>query len=142
MTAASTPDLQPCGGRQIMFGSFRLYPDQRVLLRAETPVRLGGRALEILIALVEHTGKIVRKADLTARVWPDTFVEAGTLRVHIVKLRNVLGEGQHCVHYVESVFGRGYPSWGYRFVAPVTRTGGSLPEALCLAQRNICTICP
>jgi Transcriptional regulatory protein, C terminal len=101
MTAASTPDLQPCGGRQIMFGSFRLYPDQRVLLRADTPVRLGGRALEILIALVERAGKIVRKADLTARVWPDTFVEEGTLRVHIAKLRNALREGQHCVHYVE-----------------------------------------
>jgi DNA-binding winged helix-turn-helix (wHTH) protein len=114
MTATSTPDLQPCGGRQIMFGPFRLYPDQRVLLRADTPVRLGGRALEILIALVEHAGKIVRKADLTARVWPDTFVEEGTLRVHIAKLRKALGDGQLGLRYVENVTGH-----GYRFVAPL-----------------------
>ena len=93
-TATATPDLQPCCGRQIMFGPFRLCSQQRMLLRANTPVRLGSRALEVLIALVDRPGGIVKKTDLIAQVWPDTIVEEGTLRVHVAKLRKALGDGQ------------------------------------------------
>ena len=39
-----------------IFGSFRLVPAQRVLLDDGKPVRLGSRALDILITLVEHAG--------------------------------------------------------------------------------------
>jgi DNA-binding winged helix-turn-helix (wHTH) protein len=45
------------------------------LLEGEVPVRLGSRALEILIALVE----LVSKNELMARVWPDTFVDEGSI---------------------------------------------------------------
>jgi DNA-binding winged helix-turn-helix (wHTH) protein len=112
--ATATPDLQSCHGQQIMFGPFRLCSQQRVLLRANTPVRLGSRALEILIALVDRPGEIVKKTDLIAQVWPDTIVEEGTLRVHIAKLRKALGDGQRGLRYVENVTGH-----GYRFVAPL-----------------------
>jgi hypothetical protein len=56
---------------------FRLLPAQQVLLEGEVPVRLGSRALEILIALVE----LVSKNELMARVWPDTFVDEGSIKV-------------------------------------------------------------
>jgi DNA-binding winged helix-turn-helix (wHTH) protein len=98
------------------FGPYRLNLLQGVLTRSGTPVRLRSRAREILIALVERAGEVVRKRDLIARVWPDTVVEEGTLRVHIAALRRLLGEGQGSTCYVENVTGR-----GYRFVAPVSR---------------------
>jgi DNA-binding winged helix-turn-helix (wHTH) protein len=61
----------------IAFGPFRLFATQHLLLEAEEPVRLGHRALEILITLVERCGDVVSKEELIARVWPNTSVEMG-----------------------------------------------------------------
>jgi predicted ATPase/DNA-binding winged helix-turn-helix (wHTH) protein len=101
----------------LVFGPFRLIPAQQVLLDSGKPVRLGSRALEILIALVERAGELVTKDELVARVWPDTFVEEGNLRVHVAALRRALGDGQAGTRYVANVPGR-----GYRFVGPISRT--------------------
>src|SRR5262249_48985165 len=95
------------------FGPFRLVPSRQLLLEDGKPVRLGSRALDILIALAERPNEVVSKEDLIARVWPDTFVEEGNLRVHIAALRRALGEGQAGNRYVANIPGR-----GYRFVAP------------------------
>jgi len=102
----------------VAFGPFVLNPTQRVLLRGDRPVRLGSRAREILICLVERAGTVVSKNELIRRVWPDTIVEEGTLRVHIASLRKILGEDRDRVRYVENVTGH-----GYRFVATVTHPG-------------------
>src|SRR3981081_3868532 len=97
-----TDDLQTWSGQEIAFGPFRLYPEQRMLLRANAPLQLGSRAREILLALVERAGEIVKKNELIARVWPDTIVEEGTLRVHIAALRKALGDGQAGMRHVEN----------------------------------------
>ena len=52
------------------FGPFRLCPAERLLLKEDKPVRLGSRALEILITLVERAGETVLKGQLIDRVWP------------------------------------------------------------------------
>jgi predicted ATPase len=60
------------------------------------------------------------------RVWPDTIVEEGSLRVHIAALRKALGDGgQAGMRYVENVSGH-----GYRFVAPLTRLDQTPPPAI------------
>lgn len=93
------------------FGPFRLSPGARTLLANGEPVRLGSRALEILLALVERRGSVVTKEDLLARVWPDTAVEEANLRVHVSALRRALGSDRR---YIANV-----PLQGYCFVAPV-----------------------
>jgi FixJ family two-component response regulator/DNA-binding winged helix-turn-helix (wHTH) protein len=100
--------------RAVSFGPFRLLPAQQLLLEGETPVRLGSRALEILIALVERAGELVTKGELMARVWPNTVVEESNVKAHVANLRRVLGDGQPGRRYLATVPGR-----GYRFVAPV-----------------------
>jgi predicted ATPase/DNA-binding winged helix-turn-helix (wHTH) protein len=112
----SIQTIQMAGGLELQFGPFRLLPQQRLLLHSDTPLRLGSRAREILFALVERAGEIVMKNELIARVWPNTIVEEGTLRVHVNSLRRALGCGKSGVRYVENVTGRGYV-----FIAPVTR---------------------
>jgi len=62
------------GERAFSFGPFHLLPDRRLLLEGDKLVRLGSRALDILIALVEHPGELVGKDELIARVWPNTHV--------------------------------------------------------------------
>jgi DNA-binding winged helix-turn-helix (wHTH) protein len=127
--ATPTDDLHTGSGKQIAFGPFRLYPEQRVLLREDTPVRLGSRAREILFFLVERAGEIVKKSELMARVWPNIIVEEGSLRTYIARLRNALGDGQAGMRYVENVTGH-----GYRFVAPLTRFDEARPLPVAQAR--------
>jgi len=98
----------------ISFGPFRLLAAQRLLLEGERPVRLGGRAFDILTALVERAGEVVGKAELMARAWPKTFVEEANLKFQVSALRRALGDGQGDHRYVVTVPGR-----GYNFIAPI-----------------------
>jgi len=99
---------------EISFGPFRLFPKEGLLLEADKPVRLGSRALDLLIALVERPGQLVTNKELMARVWPNVYVEPNNLTVHIAALRRVLGDGREGNRYLINIRGR-----GYRFVAPV-----------------------
>jgi DNA-binding winged helix-turn-helix (wHTH) protein len=99
----------------ILFGPFRLLPAKRLLLEGNEPVRIGSRALEILIALVEHHDELLSKNALMKRVWPDTTVVEANLSVHIAALRRALRDGSDGNRYLVNMPGR-----GYRFVAPIT----------------------
>ncbi len=103
-------------GDVVSFGPFRLKVAERLLLNGSNPVSLGGRALDILIALAERAGDVVSRRELMDRVWPDVVVEEANLRVHIAGLRKALGDGQHGARYIANVPGR-----GYCFVASITR---------------------
>ena len=107
------------------FGPFRLLPEERVLLEDGKAVRLGGRALDILTALVVRSGTLISKEELISYAWPRARVEEANLRVHIGALRNALGENRAGVRYIATVAGR-----GYCFVAPVHREDSSAVAAL------------
>lgn len=109
----------------VRFGPFRLDLKRHVLLKEDMPVRIGERALDILVALVNRAGDLVTKDELTAQVWPNTVVEESNLRAQVAALRRVLGAESSSTPYIVAVSGR-----GYRFVAPVlpanrVLTGGS-----------------
>jgi predicted ATPase len=97
------------------FGPFHVLPRQRLLLEGDTPLRLGGRAFDLLTTLVERAGEVVSKEELIARAWPTTVVEEGNLKLQISALRRALGDGG-AARYIVTVRGR-----GYNFVAPVSR---------------------
>ena len=97
-----------------VFGAFRLVRQARQLCLGAAPVRLGGRALELLFVLVERAGEVVSRAELERLIWPNSIVEDSCLRVHIGALRKALGEGAGEARYIANVPGR-----GYSFVAPV-----------------------
>jgi predicted ATPase len=87
---------------------------RRPLEENGVPVRLGSRVFELLLALVERKGAIVSKAELIDRVWPDTNVEEGSLRVSIAALKKALGQERSEPSYIKNV-----PGKGYCFVAPM-----------------------
>ena len=68
----------------ISFGSFRVSPQRRELLASGRQIKLGRRAFDVLMALIEARGAVVTKDALMARVWPDRVVEDNNLQVHIV----------------------------------------------------------
>ena len=105
-----------------VFGSFELDGARRLLLDSGVPVRLGSRAFEILLALVERAGEVLSKSELIARAWPGLYVEQSNLRVHIAVLRKALRDTHVSSRYIRSISGR-----GYSFIAPVARRRG-MPE--------------
>jgi DNA-binding winged helix-turn-helix (wHTH) protein/TolB-like protein/Flp pilus assembly protein TadD len=104
------------GFRQVyQFGSFRLDVEQSLLSRNGESVPLPPKIFEILVALVENSGRVLDKEELMRRIWPDTFVEENNLTVSMSALRKALEDGANGLKYIETV-----PRRGYRFVAPVS----------------------
>jgi predicted ATPase/DNA-binding winged helix-turn-helix (wHTH) protein len=124
-----------CTEKATVFGPFRLFPRERLLLEGDKPLRLGSRALDMLIALVERPGEVISKSELMARGWPNTHVEESNLKVNISALRRMIGDGSGGRRYIVSVPGR-----GYSFVAPVTFEGVDLPlpvDGLVRSKHNL-----
>ena len=113
------------GTVEYRFGPFLLVPARRLLLQGEEPVRLGSRAIDILIALAERAGEVVSKEALMQRVWPHSVVEETGLRVHIAALRKALGEGRSGVRFIANV-----PMRGYCLAAPITVLHGAAPAGV------------
>jgi len=116
MNIADSRFKRPLSQELICFGPFCLSVTERILEKGGVRLRLGSRALDILIALVERPTEVVSKRELIARVWPDLAVDEGSLRYHVLALRKALGEGRSGTQYVTNVSGR-----GYCFVAPISR---------------------
>jgi len=96
------------------FGPFELVPVRRFLSKDGHAVRVGSRALDLLVALVENAGRVVEKDELMARVWPNVVVDEVNLRVHVASLRRLLGDDGLESRYIVHVARR-----GYTFVAPL-----------------------
>ena len=100
----------------VSFGPFTLFPEERRLERSGSFVPLGSRALDILIALIQHAGQVVDRRMLMSRAWRNIVVDESNLRVNIAGLRKALGDGEGGVRYVKNV-----PGIGYCFVGQLTR---------------------
>jgi len=98
------------------FGPFSLSPGKRILRKDGTVVPLGGRAFDMLVAMVERNGTVVTTEELMAVAWPGVIVVESNVRVQVANLRRTLGCGRDGARYIANVTGR-----GYCFVEPVRR---------------------
>jgi TolB-like protein/DNA-binding winged helix-turn-helix (wHTH) protein len=101
------------------FGPYCLDPTERKLLRGNEIVALTPKAFDTLVLLVRNSGHLLEKDELIGMLWPDTFVEEGSLSNNIFLLRKALGEDPT---FIETV-----PRRGYRFVGAVRRFPGGGP---------------
>jgi DNA-binding winged helix-turn-helix (wHTH) protein len=119
----------------VAFGHFRLRAAERLLEKDGVRLRLGSRALDILIALTERAPEVVSKRELLTKVWPNLVVDEGSLRFHISVLRKVLGDGESGARYVANVAGR-----GYCFTAPISRSEAEPPSAENLRAERVAVL--
>lgn len=115
------------------FGPFRLDAVTRALYRGTEFIALTPKAAEILVLLVQETGRVVTRDQLMQAVWPGVVVEEGTIANNISALRKVLEAGE---------FGREGPiatvsRRGYRFTAEVRESDGAPPSARTTAHPAI-----
>ena len=97
------------------FKPFALDAVSRTLFKDNEIVHLTPKAVETLLVLVQHRIQVVEKEQLLKEVWPDSFVEEGSLSRNIHELRKALGDDSSEPRYIATV-----PKRGYRFIAPVT----------------------
>jgi TolB-like protein/Tfp pilus assembly protein PilF len=96
--------------------SFKLYPEERLLLRHGQPVPLRSLIFDLVVKLVENSGTILSREELIRDVWRETYVEDANLSVSISTLRKALGHTSNGrgEHYIETI-----PKRGYRFIQAV-----------------------
>jgi TolB-like protein len=95
------------------FGPFRLDSDAEILFRGDEALPLGRRAVALLRALVERSGKPVSKDALIEAAWPSLAIEDSNLTVQMAALRRVLAEEPGGDRWIETL-----PRRGYRFIGP------------------------
>jgi predicted ATPase/DNA-binding winged helix-turn-helix (wHTH) protein len=141
-----TPAVDPSvlRGKVASFGPFRLHATKRLLEKNGSPLKIGSRALDILVTLLEHAPEVVSKRDLIRRVWRQLVVDEVSLRVHVAALRKRLGDGDSSVGYITNIPGRGYcfagaVTWAQAEATPrkASRTSPQLPrEPLLMVGRD------
>jgi predicted ATPase/DNA-binding winged helix-turn-helix (wHTH) protein len=108
-------------GESIAFRRYRILPRQRRLVVDEDPIKLGARAFDLLLALVEAPGIVVTRDTLISRVWEGRTVTDNNLQVQIASLRNVLGGDRDLIRTV--------PGRGYQFAGEiVSRSRAAAPS--------------
>ena len=104
----------------LTFDRCTIRPEARQLLVDGKPAKLGARAFDLLLTLIEHRDREVSKNELLAIVWPGLVVEENNLQVHVSALRKLLGP-----QTIATIPGR-----GYRFTAALRPLASTLGETL------------
>jgi predicted ATPase/DNA-binding winged helix-turn-helix (wHTH) protein len=105
------------------FGRFRIFPQRREVLADGRPMQLGGRAFDVLVALVEANGALVTKDELMSLVWPGRIVEENNLHAQIKALRRAFSDHD----LIRTVVGRGYQFTGEIQARPAGQSGQAEP---------------
>jgi DNA-binding winged helix-turn-helix (wHTH) protein len=100
--------------RFYVFTVFRIDVTERLLYGAKGVVPLTPKAFDTLLVLVENAGRMLGKAELMEKIWPDSFVEENNLAQQIFALRKALRPEDGGRKYIETL-----PKRGYRFLADV-----------------------
>src|SRR5689334_7856562 len=69
------------------FGPWRIDREQRLLTKEDNVIPLAPKVFDTLLVLVESGGRMLEKETLLKKVWPETFVEEGSLARNISRLR-------------------------------------------------------
>jgi DNA-binding winged helix-turn-helix (wHTH) protein len=105
------------GPRRILrFGVFQLDVRTGELRKHGVKVKLQGKPLHVLQALVDRPGEVVTREELQQRLWPsDVFVDfENGLNTAANRLRIALGDSADKPRYIETL-----TRTGYRFIAPI-----------------------
>ena len=107
------------------FGRFRILLQRREVFADGRSMELGGRAFDVLVALIEANGAVVSKDELLSRVWPDRIVEDNNLHAQIKALRKAFSDRD----LIRTIVGRGYQFRGEVHAGPATWSEQAGPGA-------------
>ena len=103
------------GKKQVYeFGEFRLDVMKRLLTRAGVAVPLYSKAFDLLLVLVQNSGRDLSKDELLEAVWPGQILEEANLTVTMSVVRKALGEKASQPRLIVTL-----PGHGYRFITDI-----------------------
>ncbi|MEM5566173.1 winged helix-turn-helix domain-containing protein [Psychroserpens sp. AS72] len=88
-------------------GTFKFYPEQNKLVKSATEISLSKKECELLEIFVANPNQIIKRDELTKKVWEDNGVFVGrSLDTYISKLRKILKDDDSI--RISNVHGVGY----------------------------------
>jgi DNA-binding winged helix-turn-helix (wHTH) protein len=109
----------------IRFGPFTLDLGTRQLTQEGREIHLAPKAFELLATLVLDRPKVLSKAVLLKRLWPETFVEEANLSNLVAEIREALGDRARAPLYIRTAH-----TFGYAFCGDATTLPDSREAAL------------
>lgn len=98
----------------VRFEEFQIDLDTMQLRRADTPVDLEPRSFDLLVYLINQSGRLVSREELLDELWGHRYVSDAALATQVKSLRKALGDDGRTQRFIRTVRGR-----GYQFVADV-----------------------
>lgn len=92
----------------LRFGVVEIDPARREVRCAGVPVPVEPKPFDLLLYLIEHRERVVRRDELLSALWPDVIVSEATLSSAMRRVRDVLGPERERIRVIRKV--------GYRFV--------------------------
>ena len=108
---------------RIRFGPFTLDLDTRQLTQDNREIHLTPKAFELLTMLVQDRPKVLSKAALQNRLWPDTFVAEANLSNLVAEIRGGARDRARAPTFIRTAHGFGYAFCGEATTLPETATG-------------------
>ena len=105
----------------------------RIVCGAVT-VRLEPRAMEVLLCLADHQGRVVARKTIFDRVWATEFVTDSTLTHTIADLRRAFGDDPRKPRIIETI-----PKRGNRLIAAIRGRAGA-PSAGPFEDQPLATV--
>ena len=90
-------------------GFLKIDKSKRIAFKDNTPLELTQKEFDLLLLLMENTGKTLSKDYLFSQIWGfDSFSEPQTLTVHIKWLRQKIESNPKKPNHIVTVWGVGY----------------------------------
>jgi DNA-binding winged helix-turn-helix (wHTH) protein len=114
---------------KILFAPYTLDLDTRQLTRHDRARHLSPKAFQLLAVLAQERPKVLSKAELQQRLWPDTFVAEANLSNLVAEIRMALGDRGRVPKWVRTAHGVGYAFCGN--ATTVTSPRGRSERTIC-----------
>lgn len=96
------------------FLEFELDEAQREFRNGDGPIPMEPKTFDLIVHLLRHRDRVVRKEELLNTLWPGQEVFEGVLATCVYRARQACGGGERGQRVIRNV-----PRVGYRFVAEV-----------------------
>jgi DNA-binding response OmpR family regulator len=101
--------LPGADAEMLRYGSLRINARTRVVDRDGVDLRLTAREFDLLLYLARNAGQVFSRDQLLDAVWDYDFAgDAGTVTVHMRRLREKIEEDSARPRYLKTVWGVGY----------------------------------
>jgi DNA-binding response OmpR family regulator len=94
---------------ELRFGELVIDPVRRSVHLGSEPVGLTAREFDLLLYFAEHPGRVFTREQLMDAIWDQDFEgDAGTVTVHVRRLRTKIEQDASRPAYLRTVWGVGY----------------------------------